>query len=68
MYVTLAPAFGRDYKTAKDVKAAWDSNTDFIIQCVVHPSNGRYINKSDTAGSKDKFSIRYCRLALQVSV
>lgn len=30
MYYSLTPAQGRDYKTAKEVKAAFDSGKDFV--------------------------------------
>jgi len=29
-YYELSPAYGRDYKSAKEVKADFDSNKDFI--------------------------------------
>lgn len=28
-FFELAPAYGRDYRTAKDVKAAWSEGKDF---------------------------------------
>lgn len=28
-YYELTPAYGRDYKSAKDVKTAWDEGKDF---------------------------------------
>ncbi len=30
MYYELTPAYGRDYKTAKEVKAAFESGKDFV--------------------------------------
>lgn len=30
MYYSLTPAYGRDYKTAAEVKAAFDSGKDFV--------------------------------------
>lgn len=30
MYYSLTPAYGRDYKTAKEVKEAFDSGKDFV--------------------------------------
>jgi hypothetical protein len=47
MYIEVTPAYGRDYTTAKAVKADWKAGKDFIICCMFHPDNGRYINKED---------------------
>lgn len=44
--MTLQPAYGRDYKSQKEVKADWDANKDFIIADVFH-GGGTYINKED---------------------
>jgi len=45
-YLDVEPSYGRDYKTKKEVQAAWDANKDFIIL-----SYGRWmgkpINKTD---------------------
>jgi hypothetical protein len=30
MYIELSPAYGRDYKSAKEVKAAFDAHKDFM--------------------------------------
>lgn len=49
--ITLTPAYGRDYKFAKDVKADWESNKDFII----HRHSGRttYFNKQSWQEDKE---------------
>jgi len=31
MFVTVVPAYGRDYTSGKAAKADWDANKDFII-------------------------------------
>lgn len=63
-YVTLVPAYGRDYKSKKEVEQAWKEGKDFQIQSIGHPDDGRYINKEDAA--KDlpgtTFNIRYKQL------
>jgi hypothetical protein len=43
-YATLTPAYGRDYKSAKELKEDFEANKDFILQ----PS-GQYINKEQIA-------------------
>lgn len=43
--MTLTPAYGRDYKSAKEVKAAFDAGADFAI---ASPFDGSgYTNKED---------------------
>ena len=32
MFLTLVPAYGRDYKSKKAVLADWEANIDFLIQ------------------------------------
>jgi len=61
MYTTLVPAYGRDYKSGKEVQAAWDAGQDFQINSFGDPDDGRYINKQD-AKSGQSFNIRYKRL------
>lgn len=41
-YLTVTPAYGRDYKTAKAAKADWEAGKDFLIQDL--RASG-YINK-----------------------
>ena len=56
--ITLVPAYGREYKSAKAVKADFDADKDF---CDVN--SGSYTNKADlkAAGIKSVI-IRYARL------
>lgn len=56
--MTLVPAYGRDYKSKKEVLKDWDDNKDFIISCMFHPDDGRYINKEQT-NKGDTFKIRF---------
>jgi len=46
-YLTVVPAYGRDYKSQKEVKAAWAEGKDFRIEDMSSPDNGRYVNKDD---------------------
>lgn len=59
--VSLVPAYGKDYKSKKEVQAAWDANADFLIQCFGHPYDGKYINKAD-AEEGVTYNIRYKKL------
>ena len=41
--IIVTPAYGRDYKSRKDVLKDWNDNKDFIIQ-----PHRRYVNKQQT--------------------
>jgi hypothetical protein len=61
MYQTLVPAYGRDYKSGKEVQADWDAGKDFQIADAFSPDDGKYINKAD-ARPGQSFNIRYKKL------
>lgn len=61
MYLTLTPAYGRDYKNAKAVQEDWDAGKDFIICNAFSPDDGRYISKKDATPGM-VLNIRYKRL------
>lgn len=61
MYTTLVPSYGRDYKSGKEVQAAWDAGADFTINDMSHPDDGRQINKDD-AKPGQSYNIRYKKL------
>ena len=56
-YVVATPAYGRDYKSQKEVKAAWDAGLDF--QCQPY---GQYVNKEDAEKLNITVQVRYDRL------
>ena len=43
----VVPAYGRDYKSQKEVKEAWAQGKDFIISSMHSEDYGRYVNKED---------------------
>jgi hypothetical protein len=65
----LVPAYGRDYKSKKEVEAAWNDGKDFMIQDMSSPDDGRYINIEDAKNDSDlqEVNIRFKRLT-QVAV
>ena len=67
MWIEVTPAYGRDYTSAKAAKADWKAGKDFIIQCVMHPDDGRYINKDHGAPTL-KIIIRYNQLTKVTNV
>ncbi len=56
MYLTVTPAYGRDYRTEAEVKKDWSEGKDFIIATVMHRDCGRYINKQDAYSSLESGS------------
>jgi hypothetical protein len=61
MYITVTPAYGRDYKTAKAARAAWAQGLDFIIQSFGHPYDGKPISVRDVAPG-ETITIRFDQL------
>ena len=58
---TLTPAYGRDYKTASDVKSDYYSGKDFILKDVSSPYHGKYCSCRDFVG--ETITLRYHRLS-----
>ena len=56
-YIIVIPAYGKDYKTQKEVKAAFDAGKDFEITDMFH-RGGRYVNKRDLPAGH-KLQVRY---------
>lgn len=60
-YITVAPAYGRDYKSKKEVIQAWNDGLDFQIVDMFH-GNGKYISKRDVIENPDLvINVRYKR-------
>jgi len=69
--MTLVPAFGRDYKSQKEVLADWDANKDFIIQDISSRWDGKPANKQDFENDPDgpdSVNIRYKKLTMVMVV
>lgn len=58
-YLSAVPAYGRDYKSAKDVKADWQAGKDFLIQDLFESG---YVNKNGPFPGPTTMNIRYKRL------
>ncbi len=65
--ITVTPAYGRDYKTAKEVEADWEAGKDFRISDMSHPNDGSYVNKQD-APKGGTIKIRFARLTKIASI
>ena len=59
--MTLVPAYGRDYKSKKDVLADFNAGKDFVIADFSSPYDGKPANKQDLADEK-RIHIRYKKL------
>lgn len=57
---TLIPAYGRDYKSALEVKADFDAGKDFLIADFSHPYDGKPASKRDLA--LGTVNVRYSKL------
>jgi hypothetical protein len=57
--ITLTPAYGRDYKSQKEVKADWKNGKDFIIADIVHPYSGKPCSIRDVDSLGGKVMIRF---------
>ena len=62
MYVTLTPAYGRDYKNKQDVINDFNNDLDFIINDFSSPWDGKSANKNDLKGYYKSVKIRYNKL------
>jgi hypothetical protein len=58
--ITVTPAYGRDYTSAKAAAAAWKEGKDFLLADPQSPWCGRPINVSGASDCVVK--IRYARL------
>lgn len=65
----LIPAYGRDYKSKKEVEDGFNADHDFQIADMSSPDNGRYVQKSELVKAKiDKVQVRYKNLTQVVFV
>ncbi len=61
--MTLTPAYGRDYKSAKAAKADYNADKDFVINDVSSPWDGSYVNKSQLKDQGNRpINIRFNQL------
>ena len=62
--MTLTPAYGRDYKSAKAAKADYNANKDFVVNDFSSRYDGAYVNKEQLQGDDAPrfLNIRYSNL------
>lgn len=57
---TLIPAYDRDYKSAKAVRADWEAGKDFVVADFYSKYDGKVANKEDFPAGEVR--IRYGNL------
>lgn len=62
VYLDAVPAYGRDYKSKKEVQEAWNEGKDFQIKAFGLPEDESYINKDDVFTQSITLNIRYNQL------
>ena len=66
MRLTVIPAYGRDYSSAKAVKADFEANKDFQICDMSSRDDGRYIN-AEQLKPGDTLAVRYAKKTKQTN-
>ncbi len=66
-WLTIVPAYNRDYKSEADVLIDWERGFDFQIQDISCKHTGRYVNRNDAEAYAELkntvFKVRYDSLA-----
>ena len=58
--MTLTPAYGRDYKSKKDVLIAFNADKDFVVNDMFSSFDGKMCNRADLLrDSVSSVTIRY---------
>ena len=63
-FLSAVPAYGRDYKSKKEVLADWEAGKDFLIQDMFHSG---YINKADKPANV-QLNVRYKRMTMVCTI
>lgn len=66
--ITVIPAYGRDYKSAKAVREDYAAGKDFIVQDFFNGNDGRAVNKEDAEREGVILMARYDRLTKQIQL
>lgn len=66
-YLTVVPAYGRDYKSAKAVREDYAAGKDFQICDGWSPYDGAYVNNGDHPAGVT-LTVRFAKLAKTVNI
>ena len=61
-YATVTPAYGRDYKSAKEAKADFADGKDFILQDIMSPWDGKPCSVRDLGEPYTHVTIRFGKM------
>jgi hypothetical protein len=64
MYLTLVPAYGRDYKSKKEVITDWNAGKDFKVMDISCPFDGCYCSNQTPELKGKTLNIRYKRMEM----
>jgi hypothetical protein len=64
-FLHVVPAYGRDYKSKKEVLADWNAGKDFKVCDISSPFDGSSVNKEDAEKDSDLWEVhvRFAKLA-----
>ncbi len=64
--IGVVPAYGRDYKSRKEVRAAIDAGQDFVVSDFLDPHEGKPLNAPQARGvGIESFRVRYANRCKQ---
>ena len=61
-FLTVVPAYGRDYTSINAARADWCAGKDFIINDLFNPYDGKPINRDQAVEAGYTVHIRYNHL------
>jgi hypothetical protein len=64
--LTVTPAHGRDYKTAKQARESWNAGRDWIVSDFFNRWDGKPINNAQA--DSESITLRFCNLTKIVRV
>jgi hypothetical protein len=63
MRISVIPAYGRDYKSKREIEMSMKENLDFKISDISSPHDGRYINLAQIVEAGiTTVNVRYAKL------
>lgn len=66
--MTVTPAYGRDYKTAKAAREDWAAGKDFLVSDITSRYDGKPINKPQADEAGLTVTLRFCNLTKTCAV
>jgi hypothetical protein len=69
-FLHVVPAYGRDYKSKKEILADWNAGKDFQICDMSCQNDGAYVNKEDAENDSALWEVhvRYAKLSKVMAI